>query len=358
MHYIRFLKPPKTNGTKISALITIVTDLGESFLLDNVKLVAAIRSADPGGALQEKKEISWTGGSRSLAISINVKKNAALSLAVRLRVGVDGTNKTDSLGSLRRDKRNGLQIVSAWSDEFCIANGTSEAAKLVERRFLSSGNRILSIWEETGESIARHIWDAGVGLAARIDYILTGKSGGLPLLEGILSHAASRRLNVLELGCGCGTVGIDLAQSRPNCEVVLTDLVDAEEIAWRNLSGARPAASSTLAFHALDWEEEELPAAVQERRLDLVLVSDCTYNPDSSPALARTLQRLVARSPDALVALAMKVRHPSEAVFFELMSDADLVIGERTSVGLPGDEATGEGHENIDIYVFHGRSRR
>jgi hypothetical protein len=114
------------------------------------------------------------------------------------------------------------------------------------------------------------------------------------------------------------------------------------------------AMSSSVSFSTLDWDEP-LPRAIQGRTFDLVLVADCTYNADSSPSLVRTLSALVERSPKAIVLLAMKVRHSSEAVFFDLMSDAGFVIEGQTALPIPGDDDTTI--EKVDIFVFHDKSR-
>jgi predicted nicotinamide N-methyase len=91
---------------------------------------------------------------------------------------------------------------------------------------------------------------------------------------------------VLELGTGCGIVGMTLAALIPNSHVTLTDLPEARDIVSRNISSlaAELRNDSTIRFEELDWDAE-LPAwyaASQERvRTELVLASDCTYNSDS-----------------------------------------------------------------------------
>jgi len=78
-------------------------------------------------------------------------------------------------------------------------------------------------------------------------------------------------------------------------------------------------------------------------------VADCTYNPDVVPDLVQTLKRLADRNRDVLVALAMKVRHESEMVFFDLIREAGFVVVEKCKFPLPVLE--GEGEE-IEIFVF------
>jgi predicted nicotinamide N-methyase len=195
--------------------------------------------------------------------------------------------------------------------------------------------------------------DAGVALSACLDRMVTLQVDGIPLVEQAISPATSKKLNVIELGCGCGIVGITLAQTVPNCEVLLTDLPEAADIAQRNINNISPAMSSMVAFEPLNWEES-LPKIVQSRTYDLVLVADCTYNADSSPALVQTLSALQKISPKVLILVAMKVRHSSEDVFFDFMKKARFIEASHTKLQLPGivDVA-----EQVEVYVFHGEDR-
>jgi len=94
-------------------------------------------------------------------------------------------------------------------------------------------------------------------------------------------------------------------------------------------------------------------------------VADCTYNPDVVPDLVGTLGRLrdseemgkgngkgegngMGRG-EVKVLLAMKVRHESEMVFFELMEKEGFEILERGRIPLT--VLGGEGEE-IEIFVF------
>ena len=174
----------------------------------------------------------------------------------------------------------------------------------------------------------------------------------LPIFERALSQP---NLNIIELGAGCGIVGVTLLHHVPTIsQLLLTDLPEASEILTMNLSpGAlrhpRPAKLSHL---VLDWSLP-LPPPVAATRWDLVLVADCTYNPDVVPDLVKTLSRLASGGAvgggggdrrEVMVVLAMKVRHESEMVFFDLMREAGFGIRERCVVPL--------GWEEIEIYVF------
>lgn len=140
---------------------------------------------------------------------------------------------------------------------------------------------------------------------------------------------------------------------------------------------------SSLRFEELDWDAE-LPAWLAlpssgggggGAELHLVLAADCTYNSDSryvifsypafrhhgcslfsfhlthrSPALVNTLSRLAAKHSKLTVAIAMKMRHDSERVFFDLMDDAGFAETALLEWPLPGDVELGE--EKVFLHVY------
>lgn len=164
----------------------------------------------------------------------------------------------------------------------------------------------------------------------------------MPLLKEVLQGKASGQINVLELGAGCGIVGIALAHYFPNCRVHLTDLVEAQDILLKNLDEATPAANSSLWFQILDWNVDSGGTSL-ERDVDLVIISDCIYNSDTCPDLVRTLCQVSLISPQCRVLVAAKRRHDSEDVFFDLMRHSQMQILERDTIVLP--------HETSDLRV-------
>lgn len=176
----------------------------------------------------------------------------------------------------------------------------------------------------------------------------------LPALEKVLRR---KDLNVIELGAGCGIVGISLATFFPHLsKILLTDLPEASEIISKNLSPfTLPLpASSKLAHQVLDWSSP-LPPTINSTKWDLVVVADCTYNPDVVPDLVQTLQRLAEGNTEVVVLLAMKVRHESEMVFFDLMPESGFDVKEKCKIPL---SVLGGEREEIEIFVFvlgHGK---
>lgn len=149
VHYIRFLKTARithrsSNSVSVTALITVTTDLGDSFLLSEVLLSSCLVTADDPGMVLCRHEAYWQRGFRDLSITLTANLDHSVSL-LRLHV-----SHPTSRGRLP-------PILDAWSAPFPrLAN--SRAAALEERRLSISGIPPLKIWEETRNSIARHIW--------------------------------------------------------------------------------------------------------------------------------------------------------------------------------------------------------
>lgn len=165
-------------------------------------------------------------------------------------------------------------------------------------------------------------------------------------LRKVLSTDRPTPIQVVELGAGCGIVGIGLAQMR-QCSVLLTDLPEVEDIMTRNIHSnlcSNGSTKSSIEYQNLDWEQP--PDHLCSRPIELILVSDCTYNADSLPVLVHCLERLVRMSPGAIILVSLKRRHDSETVFFDLMQSAGFT-SEQDSMELPSQ------YGEVDEIEFH-----
>lgn len=159
MRYIRFLKTPRitldrsTSRAQLSCLVTITSDLGDSFLHHELTLSAELLDASTDEVVVWKT-VQWSGG-RSLPISFPLSKSWG-ARPVRVRVGVDPKSTFDQFNKLKDEDFCGT--VSAWSAPIDPSTNGNEAEKLVERRFDVGDEVQIRVWEETGESIARHLW--------------------------------------------------------------------------------------------------------------------------------------------------------------------------------------------------------
>ena len=359
---VRFLKTPKVNvdngSVTLTTVITVTTDLGETFYLNDVSLAVLLRAPGRDGDIYLRRVFQWTAGMRSLNITLDLTRND-VDWPARLHVGVKGAHQSDHFE--RHAIPDALpSIISVWSESLNPLKGKYETGKRVERCFMPLSERPLNIFEDTGESIARHLWDGSLALTAYLDRVIALKAlRTMPVLESCFGSAPFRKLNVLELGCGCGVVGIGLAQTVPDCNVLLTDLPEVDELVERNIEAANPAMSSHIEFAPLDWEAP-LPPKVRGRTFGLILVAECIYNTDSIPPLIETLLALVQRSPNAVILISTKVRHSSEALFWDLFAQKGFIPAGTTALPLPGEPGHGYGDSatQVDLYVFHGKEYR
>ncbi|KAJ5465129.1 uncharacterized protein N7458_000815 [Penicillium daleae] len=347
VYYIRFLKTPRFQQQKksvfISALICIATDLGDDFLAEDVDLTASWVQ-HPSPKIRYQTALQWQAGSRQIPILLGPfsPSDVAGQTAV-LKIHLPDVEK-DILG-----EHTTPLVISGCSAPF--GPQWEPAEQFICRDLNIADNvRPLKIWEETGNSIARHIWDAALAAIIFLEQVIMGAEKSMPALGQLLNSGKSS-LQVVELGAGCGIVGIALATMLANCEVLLTDLPEVSEIVTRNINEASPKSSASIKFQTLDWDEPT--PNLTRGPIDLILVSDCTYNADSLPALVSVLDRLVRGSPGAMVLVALKRRHESEAVFFDLMRGAGFT-SLQTKVPLPAQWGQ---VDQIEMYCYQQEYR-
>ncbi|KAL9086016.1 MAG: hypothetical protein Q9159_004409 [Coniocarpon cinnabarinum] len=242
-------------------------------------------------------------------------------------------------------------------------------------------------------SIASHVWDAGVATAAFLPRFLgleqstsrTKAGSSLSLLAETIQSKLRRdletpkTLTVLELGCGCAPLSVSLTTtllpllthslSNFHLDITLTDLPEAEDMALSNINHMPKLNHISTAFVPLDWEDvaaassptKSIPKSLQGKSLDLIMASDVTYNPATSPSLAKTLSALSRSSlafseSEPLVLVAMKVRHEDEDVFWGEMEQARFIVVQSTGIWCPDfefEEAVEECEgEWVQVYLF------
>ncbi|KAK4099492.1 hypothetical protein N658DRAFT_487691 [Parathielavia hyrcaniae] len=388
MHYIRFCRPPEVQSgrshSSVKIVLTITTDLSDSFLSPRspvqLAVVGAYTEHWDGNAelipvnLTQNNPPTWRAGTRALKLDLPLPPQPIETIQIRpLSRQLTALSTEDVLPG-----NQGL-IMAVYADMPRQGDGRAPSVCFRSLRLSAGGaaaGRPLQIEEDLGESIARHIWDSGivmVSLLADICLDSTGATGDgkpLPLFCGML-QSESRPLNILELGCGVGVMGIGLArvlslkQSEHTPHILMTDLPEAEGKARANIARqgeTLAAGSDSLDFEPLDWHDGErgiLGEKAASRAWDLVVLCDCTYNTDTLPPLVKTLSALhshsARRSSDAgghigtEVLVATKPRHSSESIFFDLMSDDRWNIREQTVLPLP---LLDGGGQTVEVYLF------
>lgn len=154
VYYVRFLKTPRIQQQKgaiyISALICITTDLGDSFLAEDVDLMVI---AENSSRVIFQKTTKWNASNRELAITLGPLPSNLAQQSMVLTVKMP-----DSPEYVIPQYSPIQLVVAATSAPF--GPHSTPAEKLVQRRLQYSGCEPfpMEIWEETGNSIARHIW--------------------------------------------------------------------------------------------------------------------------------------------------------------------------------------------------------
>ncbi|KAI3325788.1 hypothetical protein HD806DRAFT_491226 [Xylariaceae sp. AK1471] len=411
MHYIRLLRPAKiqslSRGLVLELLFTITTDLGDSFLCpDDGPLDLTVAVVDSAAVVRRDTQTCkcrWKAGMRVLDAKVRLRPGSK-GESVNRRVAIYPTQqqpreRSTPLGALyvgdvlpwRASSNEALKMGVVMPATFDIVNGV--CAPLSVRTFAlrkghidgdygGDGSPNLRFEEDIGESIARHIWDAGVVTSA---YLVDACSS--PESIRTVLPIDNETVNVLELGSGVGILGITMASILPeaaaaqgktlkDAKVLLTDLEEAEQRARSNIVKAKTAlvfddtdgANVKIEYENLDWDEGRqghFGSLTAATLWDLVVLSDCTYNVDSLPALVGTLsalhsskQRHHGAENDGLVKssvlLATKPRHSSEEALFGLLKDQSWRYRVVKEIPLP---KIGEEDEAVEIYLLEKGGR-
>ena len=159
---VRFLKTPKvlaaSSKVTLQATITITTDLGETYYNDDISLLATLRSPGQDSHILLRRTLEWSAGMRALPLTFEFTASK-VDWPVRLQVGLKGKHGLlrDSLESFDLDHEL-PSVISAWSEPLYSTKGAMQNTTRVQRRFNSRSEVPLTIFEDTGESIARHLW--------------------------------------------------------------------------------------------------------------------------------------------------------------------------------------------------------
>lgn len=310
LYHIRFFKVPsvkKSSDNKYYVLKTVLSlpnDLGDEFFHGECDIQITI------GKLTAPQVIPWKAGMRSCSFEQEIPFSKASKLGVlTIQAQVVEKSVTDYLADVEHHHLAGF--LPLLSEQLKLADKSSTERRAIRSFEFQGLPSIINIAEETGESIAKHLWDGAI-------------IGTHKLLESDEILLPQSPKNILELGSGCGLLGIALAKKYKNADIVLTDLDDAEEICKHNLSINNIPNGK---FHIFDWNEDD--ENITKVPWDLVVVADCIYNDDSYDALTKALIK-AATKPDTRFIMANKYRHPDEANFFVQLKEYFDIITDVT----------------------------
>lgn len=204
------------------------------------------------------------------------------------------------------------------------------------------------------------------------------------LLYDLFRPSRPSELQILELGAGCGVVGLSIAQflSRKNItsRVILTDLPEAMDVLTANIGNLASGLAQEVSVESrvLEWSwaqgaseaernggHQGVPQELRDLAPNLILVSDCTYNVSSFENLIAMIRWATVRGQESRrdergeekkldVLVALKRRHDSEAVFFRMMYEAGFEAVASAEIPLPdrGKIDMGLKVERVEIWGF------
>lgn len=314
--------------------------------------MATIQEPGQQGKVYFRRDVHWPSGVNNLPVILNLFLND-----IEWPACVHVVHRP----SLQGDHRFLPPISGILSGEVNPNSPHSASGWKVERRFFPQSGRPVCLVEDAADVNAPHTSDSSQSLAQVIDDTISLRTHFSPLkpLERILLSASHSRLNVIELGCGSGTVGLALAQAVPDCDVLLTDLDHVKTHVADNIACLQPAINSRAAFHPLDWTSP-LPDFVTHRFHNLVIVSGGTNDIKVLQSLVTILSALVARSPRTVILVSSRNDRDNHTAFVKLMESVEIIQTCSTNVALPGTAGIGlaDWATSIGVHVFCGKARR
>ncbi|KAF7770571.1 hypothetical protein Agabi119p4_6545 [Agaricus bisporus var. burnettii] len=213
--------------------------------------------------------------------------------------------------------------------------------------------RELKITEQTSFDLDKKIWDSGIGLSSwLVDFQQlheNKRNRSLDIVWDVLFSQETRCM--VELGAGTGIVSLTIASLRAQFstaehksdEIFATDLESAIPLLKQNIDSNVSLYSHNIPeAEILDWEDEELPSSIRSlERLDVILMSDVTYNTSSFPALLKTVSKLVKLREPPIIILGYKERDEAERDVWIMLEERGIhleKIGERLGAAKPGVE--------------------
>ena len=150
--YIRFLNTIRELAihkvSYIDFVITITTDLGEEFYPADIDIHIYAVAKDE--TKQHARNFLWRAGMRVLPIRVPWDSTWTKALALEV--------STSSSGGIDTLQENHMPEIVGARNNFLREGSRARTYIHVERVFSLDEGSQLRVWEEIGESIARHIW--------------------------------------------------------------------------------------------------------------------------------------------------------------------------------------------------------
>ncbi|KAG2749588.1 hypothetical protein P692DRAFT_20832526 [Suillus brevipes Sb2] len=346
-YYISFLRPPPTqaalSGEPILITPQIANDLRTEYYTDvqDIFYSWSLHSSTPNSVITKPVKLtSWRASTMYKEIPVpsprNVRDGEYWCLVLS-----SGTSRKDQVLSLN-DENLGRQPFPVVSDPVFFSARPSKAVKQerIQRSYvLTATSRdhpvIFHIIEQTSFDLDKKIWDSGIGLSSWFIQLHSGMVSNTALVSQVKNALFAPKCDVLELGAGTGIVAIVLGilqgllgSSVTSGKIITTDLPSALPLLQSNISSSQSLyhPGNTPKSVALDWDDPDISTQVASfvSGIDVIVMSDVTYNTASFPALVGTLSRLimfslsVAPAKPPLIILGYKERDVAERTLWEM----------------------------------------
>ncbi|MCI0401611.1 MAG: peptide chain release factor N(5)-glutamine methyltransferase [Gammaproteobacteria bacterium] len=186
------------------------------------------------------------------------------------------TNRLSHLPSARRDAEVLLCKVLGADRAYLCARSEEIVAEVQSRHFERLVSERASGWPLAYLIGVREFWSIALYVTADT---LIPRPETEHLVETALRHLPSDQSCAADLGTGSGAVALAIAQERPRCQIVATDISrKALAVAERN---ARRLGVNQITFRQGDWCD-----VLADEAYDLIL-SNPPYIPDNDPHLSQ-----------------------------------------------------------------------
>lgn len=160
VHYIRFLKIPQTvvkhRQTYVRALVTVTTDLGETFYPGDCELFAVLLGHNDQ-VLSPWSVSQWRSTMRNVWIEVKVQSppNALQDFSILVNDTKSASPDEVTPECVMLSARCAVPFPTTMEPDYAV------------QRALKTHQASLRIYEEMGESIARHIWYEDCAIRSR-----------------------------------------------------------------------------------------------------------------------------------------------------------------------------------------------
>eukprot|EP01041_Mallomonas_annulata_P010138 gene10138-21142_t len=169
------------------------------------------------------------------------------------------------------------------------------------REFRTTTDKIIFIQEEYGATLGSHLWDSSI----------------------VLFHYLERTVNfqevqstMVELGAGCGLLGILYALHNPSIRVYLTDKSYQMPYLTKNIQINKFLSHDCIKTKSLDWFDinqlNEFKTEINNTIIDVIIAADVLYDHILAESLIHVLREL-ATPKRTKIYIAQKIRRESDS---------------------------------------------